>query len=77
MSSLDQPPPNSSWQPRQSSGCLTSLMLFLGVILLLPGVLCAVMIVTSVEPGRDPYTPVVMLIALGGVVLIALARSRK
>ena len=77
MSTLDQPPPNSPEEPRQRSGCVTAFMLVLGIILLLPGVLCAVLIVAAGETGRDPFTPIVMFVALGGVALIAWTLSRK
>ena len=77
MSTLDQPPPNSSEEPRQRSGCMTAFMLTLGIILLLPGLMCAVLIVAAGDTGRDPFTPVVMFLALGGVALIVWALNRK
>jgi len=76
MSTLDEPPPNIPREPSKRSGCATAFMLTLGIILLLPGLMCAVLIVAG-DSGRDPFTPVVMLIALGGLALIAWALSRK
>ncbi|MBR0934986.1 hypothetical protein [Bradyrhizobium jicamae] len=77
MGTLDQPPPTNPQEPRQRSGCVTAIMLTLGIILLLPGLMCAVLIVAAGDSGRDPFTPVVMFIALGGVALIVWALSRK
>lgn len=83
MSNIDQTPPNQppdpSWQvPRQRSGCLTAFMLVVGVILLIPGVLCAILNAQmGANSGGNPITMVVMLIALGGLGLIVFALTRK
>ncbi|MCC8940150.1 hypothetical protein [Bradyrhizobium ivorense] len=51
-------------------------MLAVGVILLLPGVLCAVLLVASGETGGGPFGYVMLLIVFA-VVLIVGAQSRK
>ncbi|WP_198964882.1 hypothetical protein [Bradyrhizobium sp. C9] len=43
MSNPDTPPPHRPLEPRRRNGCLTAFMLVAGVILLIPGVLCAIL----------------------------------
>ncbi|MGY2889557.1 hypothetical protein ACVIHI_006671 [Bradyrhizobium sp. USDA 4524] len=53
-------------------------MLVVGVILLIPGVLCAILNAKmSAGAGGDPITMFVMLVALGGLGLIVFAITRK
>jgi hypothetical protein len=77
MSNSDQPPMDKPPGPRQRSGCATALMLVVGIVLLLPGVLCAILLTSMGESGKDPITPIVMLLAMGGVGLIFWALARK
>ncbi|QIG96339.1 MULTISPECIES: hypothetical protein [unclassified Bradyrhizobium] len=74
---FDETSPNRPPEPRQRNGCVTAFLLVVGVILLLPGVLC-VIINAKGGPGSggDPITMFVMLIALGGLGLIVLAVAR-
>ena len=65
-------------EPAPRSGCLTALMVMVGIVLLLPG-LCAV--VFSLSSLGDPhfidFLPVLgvcLLVALGGVMLLRAAR---
>jgi hypothetical protein len=66
---LPEPPP-----PGQRSGCATAFMITVGIILLLPGILCAML---GGGGQNNPITGLVMLIALGGVALIVWAFVRK
>ncbi len=69
------PPP---LPPAQRSGCLTALMILIGVVLLLPGI-CAL---AFISPGMlaDPSGLLILLvclaIAVGGIALIWLALRR-
>ncbi|WFU33187.1 hypothetical protein QA635_01630 [Bradyrhizobium brasilense] len=73
MSSFQQNP-----EQRQRNGCLTALMLVVGVILLIPGVLCAILNAKmGAGAGGDPITMFVILVALGGLGLIVFAITRK
>lgn len=81
MSNFDQTPPNQppdrSWQvQRHRSGCLTAFMLVVGIILLLPGLLCAFILLKEGSWYGDPLTGFVTLLALGGLGLIAFAVTR-
>jgi hypothetical protein len=65
------------------SGCLTALMVLVGIVLLLPG-LCAVifggMALTQphFDPGLMPFVIVGLLVGFGGVMLIRAAiRGRR
>lgn len=75
MSNFEQTPRGQP--PRQRSGCVTAFMLVAGVILLIPGILCAIINAKMSGSGADPFTGVVMLIALGGLGLIVFAFTRK
>jgi hypothetical protein len=73
MSSGNAPPPTQP--PNSSSGCLTALLIAVGILLLLPG-LCAIIII-GVDPKSalaDPSTLTACLAFLaiggGGVALI-------
>ncbi|MCA6123426.1 hypothetical protein J6500_16210 [Bradyrhizobium sp. WSM 1704] len=53
-------------------------MLVVGIILLIPGVLCAILNAKmGGGGGGSPITMIVMLIALGGLGLIVFALTRK
>ncbi|MGY3133159.1 hypothetical protein ACVMIH_005436 [Bradyrhizobium sp. USDA 4503] len=53
-------------------------MLVVGVILLIPGVLCAILNAKmGAGAGGDPITMFVMMVALGGLGLIVFAITRK
>lgn len=77
MSHSDQPPPNRPPEPSQRNGCVTAFMLVAGIILLLPGILCAMLLSSMGSAGSDAITPIVMLVALCGVGLIIWALARK
>jgi hypothetical protein len=73
MSQLSTPPPPPASPP--SSGCLTALLIGIGILMLLPG-LCAVLIV-GFDPAHafnDPTTVSALLgffaISAGGIALI-------
>ena len=66
------PPP-----PQERSGCATAFMLVAGIILLVPGALCAVVLSTSNFRGDDPFTAGSFALGAGGVVLILYALLRK
>ncbi|MCP1974137.1 hypothetical protein [Bradyrhizobium elkanii] len=73
MSSFQQNP-----EQRQRSGCATAIMLVVGVILLIPGVLCAILNARmGAGAGGDPITTFMMMVALGGLGLIVFAITRK
>ncbi|WP_076863300.1 hypothetical protein [Bradyrhizobium mercantei] len=77
MSNTD-PAPLRPLEPRQRNGCLTAFMLGVGVILLIPGVLCVIVSV-AMGPGANvnPITIIVICLAFGGLALIVQALSRK
>lgn len=53
-------------------------MLVVGVILLIPGVLCAILNARmGAGAGGDPITTFMMMVALGGLGLIVFAITRK
>jgi hypothetical protein len=73
VSSFQQNP-----EQRQRSGCATAIMLVVGVILLIPGVLCAILNARmGAGAGGDPITTFMMMVALGGLGLIVFAITRK
>jgi hypothetical protein len=81
MTDISQSPPPPPRQPQQRNGCLTALMILVGIVLLLPGI-CGV-IIAGVDPHElmvDPNTlfGVLGLIAVGvgGVALIWFAVRR-
>lgn len=77
MSNSDQPPPYRPREPRQRSGCVTAFLLAVGIILLIPGALCAIINAHGgVGSGGDPLTMMVTLVALGGLGLIVFAVTR-
>ena len=77
MSNSDTPPPTEP--PRQESrlprGCAI-FTLIVGVLLLIPGALCAVLSVT-LGGSNDPITGLAVLVTLGGLGLIVFARAQK
>lgn len=75
MSNSEQTPRGQP--PRPRNGCVTAFMLVAGVILLIPGILCAIINAKMSGTSADPITGAVMLIALGGVGLIVFAFTRK
>jgi hypothetical protein len=75
---LPRPPP-----PQPRDGCLTAIMVLVGIVLLLPG-LCAVIFgVASFsnghpDPGFTPFVVIGLLVGFGGVMLIRSAiRGRR
>ncbi|MBI5263908.1 MAG: hypothetical protein HY852_19040 [Bradyrhizobium sp.] len=77
--SIPSPPPSPP--PAKRSGWVTALLLVIGIVLLLPGVLCAVIsidISTHMGGGfsPDPLTLGVALLAMGGTALIFFAILR-
>ena len=66
----DAPPPRS--------GCLTALMVMVGIVLLLPGFCAIIFAVSSLgDPNFGNLLPVIvisLLIAFGGVMLLRAAR---
>ena len=78
MSNVDSPPPNRPLEPHRRNGCLTAFMLVVGVLLLIPGVLCVVISV-AMGPGANvnPATIIVVCLAFAGLTLILQALSRK
>ena len=77
MTNFDPPPSDKPPAPTPRTGCATAFLLVIGVILLLPGVLCAILLANMGGSGHDPVTPVVMLVALCGVGLIIWALIRN
>jgi hypothetical protein len=63
--------------PPQRNGCLTAFMLVAGIILLLPGILCAILLSSTSAPSTDPLTGGVFLLAACGIALILYALLRK
>ena len=87
MSDAENPPPTSghAWTPpppMPRNGCLTTFMILVGIILLLPG-LCAVIFgvgsLTSsrYDPGFTPFIVLGLLVGFGGVMLIRAAIRRQ
>ncbi|MGF6428843.1 MULTISPECIES: hypothetical protein [Bradyrhizobium] len=78
MSNSDTPPPaEPPWrEPRLPPGC-TIFMLIVGVLLLIPGVLCVVLNATLGGSGSDPITGLAVLVALGGLGLIVFSRTQR
>jgi hypothetical protein len=52
-------------------------MLVVGVILLLPGLLCTILLSALKMPGNDPITGATVLLAVAGIALILYAVGRK
>jgi hypothetical protein len=52
-------------------------MIVAGIILLVPGGLCAILLSTSNAPGTDPFTTGAFFLGGCGVVLILYALLRK
>ena len=75
-SSPAPPPPQPP--PPERSGCLTAIMILIGIVLLLPG-LCALVFgaLSLSEPGSAggivPFVVLGLLIGLGGIMLIRAA----
>ena len=73
-----QPVPSSPAKPPpQRDGCATAFMLVVGIILLLPGVLCAILLSAFKSGGSDPFTGASFLLAALGIALIVYAVQRK
>jgi len=83
MSFGDSPPPPLPLElrgapPPPRSGCLTALMVLVGIILLLPG-LCALIFggvalsQSQVDSGYMPFIVIGLLVGFGGVMLIRAA----
>jgi hypothetical protein len=74
-----EPPPRpiSPRPPPQRDGCATAFMLVAGIVLLLPGVLCAILLSSFKSGGSDPFTAACFLLAAGGIALILYAMMRK
>ena len=77
MNNFAQTPPNGRPEPSPKTGCLTAFLLVVGIILLLPGVLCAILLVNMGGSGNDPLTPIVMFVALIGAGLIMWALMNR
>jgi len=76
----DQPPPASPpppGPPPERSGCAPAFMLVAGIILLVPGVLCAILLSGFKSRGDDIFSTVSFSLAAGGVILILYALLRK
>jgi hypothetical protein len=72
MSEAGVPPPAT---PPPRNGCLTAVMMIIGLILLLPGLCALVFAVGSVtaphfDSGFTPFIVVGLLVGFGGVMLI-------
>ena len=88
MSNVESPPPPlpppRTPPPAQRDGCMTALMVIVGVILLLPGV-CAIIFGVGNLTSSSPDSVVTMLVMLGlaigagGVLMIwaAVRRARR
>lgn len=76
-----QPPPAASppppGPPPERSGCATAFMLVAGIILLVPGVLCAILLSGFKSRGDDIFSTVSFSLGAGGVILILYALLRK
>jgi hypothetical protein len=79
LTAVPEPPPIAPPPPPPPrSGCLTALMVIVGVILLLPG-LCALLFgagslfSSHFDPGFGPFVVVGLLVGFGGVMLIRAA----
>jgi hypothetical protein len=74
------PPPASPPAPQpppQRDGCATAFMLIAGIILLLPGVLCVMLLSAFKASGNDPFSVGSFLLAGCGIALILYAVLRK
>jgi hypothetical protein len=77
MSDADDPPDlPAAPPPLPRNGCLTALMILVGIVLLLPG-LCAVIFIVSFsspsshyDPGVTPFVLIGLLAGAGGAMLI-------
>ena len=71
-------PPPRQLPPPERSGCLTALMVLIGIVLLLPG-LCALVfgVLSLSEPGFAsdivPFVVLGLVVGLGGIMLIRAA----
>ena len=71
-------PPPRQLPPPERSGCLTAIMILIGIVLLLPG-LCALVfgVLSLSEPGSAsgivPFVIVGLLVGFGGIMLIRAA----
>jgi hypothetical protein len=71
----DSPPPPGP--PPERSGCATAFMLVAGIILLVPGVLCAILLSGFRERGDDIFSNVSFSLGGCGLILIFYALLRK
>ena len=74
------PPPDSPPAARPSSersGCATAFMIIAGIILLIPGVLCTILLSGFKERGDDIFSNVSFALGGCGVILIFYALMRK
>jgi len=82
MSNTESPSPQDS--PARLGGCMTAILVILGVIMLLPG-LCALLFgggaifYGKIDSGLVPYVTLGLLVGLGGVAVIwvAIAGRRR
>jgi hypothetical protein len=78
MTDGQQTPPQGPTQA--GKGCGTVLMIFTGIILLLPGLCALIFVFGDGSVGRDPSVLglllIFLLVAAGGVALIVLAIRR-
>jgi len=74
------PPPASPPAPQpppERSGCATAFMLVAGLILLVPGVLCAILLSGFNGRGDDIFSNVSFALGGCGIILILYALLRK
>ena len=74
-------PPGPSSRPRDESGCLTAILIVIGIILLLPG-LCSLIFVFGglIKSAEDvQFVALLMMVGAAGVALIwwAIRRRRR
>ncbi|MBR0871781.1 hypothetical protein JQ633_15560 [Bradyrhizobium tropiciagri] len=74
MNISDPTPPYPPPQPR--SGCVTAFMLTVGIILLIPGVLC-VIVSAMIGGSANPLTMLVILMGFGGLAVIVWTVTRN
>ena len=71
----DSPPPPGP--PPERSGCATAFMLVVGIFLLIPGVLCAILLSAFKRPGDDIASTICFALGGCGAILIFYAFLRK
>jgi hypothetical protein len=74
VSDTDDPPDlPAAPPPLPRNGCLTALMIVIGIVLLLPGLCAVIFIVGSsshYDPGVTPFALIGLLAGAGGAMLI-------